>query len=695
MQPTASATGSARYAYSADTAYLAVVQEIADAQRVSLWKTATAAVLADHTPPDHTTVTSVAWGTLPAGGNAVMPVLAICLSNGTVQIVSALDGNLHATLAGAHSSAVNAFVFVPGSATAYSCGQDDWIVKWDVAKGTVETKFKSKNKASPKQLLLTPDGKRLIVADSGITIFDLAKQHAVVAKFSAHTSDVTHLATTRDGRLLLTSASQDRFVNVYDISLAQPQPLPALSLDHNVRAFAVSHADATPGAVAVLSENGTLGLWASAAPAASPAPGGKKNKRAKFSARAPESVLRVVSLESKEDVPVTAAAFTTTAAAESRLLVTRGASLNPVFETLAFTQADGSLVESATLVRSTQIASFNAKPNAGKRQEYRTGGNSTASHASDMALPTIALKPASGAAAEEQQKSLAERLAALQMNTAAATAAAAATATSANGTTAAIGDITSLHVTLTQALHSGDTDLLESVLGAPSLTPQVIQNTLRKLPTQHVVPFLHAVVDRFMRRHSRAAQLLEWIRAAVVVHCGYLMTVPDLVRKLSAFYHVLDTRVDHGKKLLKLQGRLELVLDQLEQRHDLAGSFAAAATSGGRDASVLVVNDDDNDGEDYFEDMRYAAARGGNNTLRHVKARANSRTLEQLGDELNSSDHVDGAVYDEDDDDEEYDSDAMAVDDGDVVMGDEDESDSDDDEDAESDAGLEGLSDDE
>lgn len=81
--------------------------------------------------------------------------------------------------------------------------------------------------------------------------------------------------------------------------------------------------------------------------------------------------------------------------------------------------------------------------------------------------------------------------------------------------------------TLIQALHSTDTKLLETCLMYSDLS--LITQTVQRLPPQLAVPLLGACVQRLGRTSApgaqRAAVLVRWIRAVLVVHSGHLMTV--------------------------------------------------------------------------------------------------------------------------------------------------------------------------
>lgn len=51
-----------------------------------------------------------------------------------------------------------------------------------------------------------------------------------------------------------------------------------------------------------------------------------------------------------------------------------------------------------------------------------------------------------------------------------------------------------------------------------------------------------------------------------MIHIAYLMTVPDLVKELGGLYRVIDMRTELFHKMLKLEGRLSVVCDQIRLR---------------------------------------------------------------------------------------------------------------------------------
>jgi len=75
--------------------------------------------------------------------------------------------------------------------------------------------------------------------------------------------------------------------------------------------------------------------------------------------------------------------------------------------------------------------------------------------------------------------------------------------------------------------------------------------------------FLKCVIEKFQSKPSRGHTLLIWIQTILVCHAPYLMTLPDLMKVLSSLYLTADSRVTVFKKLLKLSGRLDLLVSQI------------------------------------------------------------------------------------------------------------------------------------
>ncbi|KDN52605.1 hypothetical protein K437DRAFT_254008 [Tilletiaria anomala UBC 951] len=164
------------------------------------------------------------------------------------------------------------------------------------------------------------------------------------------------------------------------------------------------------------------------------------------------------------------------------------------------------------------------------------------------------------------------------------------------------GGSASLAQALTQALHSGDTTLLTSSLVHGD--PVLIRGTVARLSGPLAVRLLEHCIERMNKGGNmtsrgalgsqRAKALIEWVRITLVIHTAYFMSLPNLVTRLFHLHSALLARLASQDKLLELQGRLELVLAQIELRatYDAsqvdvqgvkarAGAARAAASKGG------------------------------------------------------------------------------------------------------------------
>ena len=114
---------------------------------------------------------------------------------------------------------------------------------------------------------------------------------------------------------------------------------------------------------------------------------------------------------------------------------------------------------------------------------------------------------------------------------------------------------------LEQALKSSDDALLEHCLGTSDRA--IIRETVEGLSASCVVQFLTRVINKFEARPARAANLCVWIKVVVEKHAGYLTSSQDAVSALGGLHSTVDGRLGVFKRLLKLSGRLDLILSQI------------------------------------------------------------------------------------------------------------------------------------
>lgn len=155
----------------------------------------------------------------------------------------------------------------------------------------------------------------------------------------------------------------------------------------------------------------------------------------------------------------------------------------------------------------------------------------------------------------------------------------------------------SLATSLSQALHSSDSAMLSSLL--TSANPQLIKSTVLRISGPNAVKLLEACVERLHRGGShvksrgavgsnKARGLVEWIKWVLRLHAGYLMSVPGLTGRLAGLHGSLTHRLASHQRLLALQGRLELVLAQIELRgsYDVVSAGVQGVSSSAKGASI-------------------------------------------------------------------------------------------------------------
>jgi len=101
---------------------------------------------------------------------------------------------------------------------------------------------------------------------------------------------------------------------------------------------------------------------------------------------------------------------------------------------------------------------------------------------------------------------------------------------------------------------------------------------------------------------QRGTGLLAWVKAVLAIHSGHLMTMPDLVARLSGLHATLTTRLTLQDSLLALSGRLDMVLSQIEMRSSAAPAPLALQkgnvpfnAQGKREARKYVEGESDDD----------------------------------------------------------------------------------------------------
>ena len=650
--------------------------------RLKLWDTATGTLAQSFTEPDHLVqrYTSLAWAPVAVGGRqrnnqkkrakkvARPGLIALGTELGTAvlwdivrsEVVQRLGAD--AATAG-HAGRVNDVVFSPDGATLYSCGDDKRVQAWDVGTGATIGKALKAGKSAAHRMAVSPDGNVLAVAGLQIKLFDTVSRKSS-RKLSGHALPVTCMAFSPENDLLV-SGCGDRYLSIWDASPDSEATAALLALSMEGSPLSASMILSTSGATELLclDDTGAAAVWRFEGEVGNSSP--------------PEKcVIRVKKPQGEEEHDVLfAASFAT---GKSQVAVAHGSEVKPMLRVTSYADATGALESEVSVAPAGKaggalISPDTAAASASGVSSRVNAGQVTVLGAADMPASGrvgTASKDDDGVADESEEMLLGQRVAQMAVedededdedeprNR----------RRKGGGSAPTAGSLASL---LVQALQSDDSALLGECLGVTD--PRTITATVARLPSSCVHPLLITLVEKFQSRPHKSHMLVPWIREILLAHASYLITVPNLLDSLAGLYQTVDSRLSCFKRLVKLSGRLELLLAQVDRQ---------SARPAEEDAAQVAVYHEEDDEDEYtldaVEDMAGRPSVDG------------ADPEEEDGD--GDGDEDDDNVDDGDDDDDDGDDDDSSEDDDDDDDGvggevdgvnEEEEEDEDDDDDAE------------
>ena len=117
---------------------------------------------------------------------------------------------------------------------------------------------------------------------------------------------------------------------------------------------------------------------------------------------------------------------------------------------------------------------------------------------------------------------------------------------------------------LSQALKTGDSGMLETCLQYSNAN--MVNNTVRALPSALVAPFIQELVQRIHINPARTLKLSIWLRSIILYHVSYIASVPLLQKQLHELLMVITRRAKNAENIAILHGRIDMLLSQAEMR---------------------------------------------------------------------------------------------------------------------------------
>ncbi|KAI0719129.1 NUC189-domain-containing protein [Cerioporus squamosus] len=536
--------------------------------------------------------------------NPTPQVVVLGLSDGSLLLFSPSHGRLLRTLSDPSSS--SAVLAVAGqddesvdSHTLWTSNADGALRLWNARTNEVSQSLFSDDRIPYTSLSVRSSDEEgvteVLAAHHSIHLLAVssnAQKPRTLAKFTGHASPVSELRWL-DGTRFVSSASADRFVNVWELppsTKTEGKIVANIPLDSDARTVQLSPTSTSDRLLFTVSASGKVSVFTAGSDLASSSPAKGKSAIPTLS---PKSVVTPSSKKNAAALSVLTVSSVDDTLGRLRIAsVTGGVQL--AFDTVDYRDPSGNFISDVSVIVATPDAAVGAEgkdtgaPNKRYNESASLQVGTGAELGQDRELDDLVMRDVDGALdADLAELSLGQRLSAVQGAADGASESepdtdaeegAAPNGKAQKGAPVDAVPASSLTRTLIQALHSSDTRLLETCLVHSDAT--LIRNTVRRLPPQLAVPLVTACVERLSRgargnnmkgggggaSSQRGTALINWVKAVLTTHSGHLMTMPDLVARLSGLHATLTQRLTLQESLLSLSGRLDMVISQIEMR---------------------------------------------------------------------------------------------------------------------------------
>jgi hypothetical protein len=252
---------------------------------------------------------------------------------------------------------------------------------------------------------------------------------------------------------------------------------------------------------------------------------------------------------------------------ENRVVIAYGKAVNPKFHVVTYFD-NGIIIQSIELKADKENDTFiEFKPSSRKEKKSLP----TVLGPSDMTIPNIKMQGVEMIKTGEESVSFGTLL------------------ESAEGIKSDQPKVESVKNALIQAIKTDDNEQLSSIFNNTQIN--IIQKTVAGIPTNYVIPLLKYIISKFRSNPKFGLSLINWMKVVLIEHTSYLMTVPELVKILAELYTTIDSRVSVLDDLLKLQGRMDLLLSQINNKRNIQ-------TFNTENVPQSVYNEADDEGDD-------------------------------------------------------------------------------------------------
>jgi len=446
-------------------------------------------------------------------------LVAMGTAAGTVLVYSTMQGNMVTSFKTENNTRINSLVWTKSCSTIYAGGEDGSVSLFSIPQQSLVTTF-THSSEPVHSLALNRKENLLAMGSRKVHVWDIPN-NKVINTFTGHANPVTRLEIVNN--FLFSSSESERVVSVWSLDTSSTS---TLRVNANVADMSVHAGEEDQISIGVLTTEGVMAVLTCSQTA---------DKSSLIS-----QPLKTVRVKTGQGVTRT---VTAVGMVKDNVSIAYGEGMDIAVEQMNIEnlEQNTSLVREKVVVKSGQSESVTdvVTPKTDGQVVFLAPGTSLstgkrkAEKADDDSLPVE------------------ERISLLSTDP----------STPSTTTTPRTDTLAQL---LAQGLHSNDPRILDSVLDRADM--ELIDNTVKKIPAEAVVPLVTVLQKYIKGRGMVNASHAKWLKAVLTIHTGYLVSVPDCQELLTPLYALLETRTQHYSQVLQLRGKLELLTRQTMDR---------------------------------------------------------------------------------------------------------------------------------
>ncbi|CCF58400.1 hypothetical protein KAFR_0E02470 [Kazachstania africana CBS 2517] len=482
-------------------------------------------------------VTSLKW-TLVSSTETLCVLIG--LSNGEIWLYSPLSHEILFKLSTDNSYEIKDIVVVDSAKKLYCIDSDDIIYEFDLVELKLQRHFKVESCTGLNRIGFVSEN-TLLLASHQIFLVDVA-QKSVTMTFPGHVSPVTILEPLSK-EYFISGAENDRFLNVYDIASGLTKSV----LVSQANVTSMSHSD--DNVIVTTTEDGSVEIFVD--PLIT-----NTNKRRAQKSKQHSKKISAIDPNNSNKIPLFNAFINKDILTVSYL---QNATV-PFFKQIQWKEVSDDYTIELDIAhrknnRSTDRSLYGQDVAATKTYQEgnaRVTSGDNFKHVEDV-IKQLEIETSNHAEDDRESEpsefeSLADKIPLALSNVP--------KKKKKNPVTGTFA------VVLTQALQSNDHSLLETVLN--NRDDKMIRDTIMRIKPTLSVILLERLAERIARQSNRQRSLNIWVKWCLIIHGGYLVSVPNLTKTLSSLHATVKSRAALLDRLTALKIRLEYTWDRLE-----------------------------------------------------------------------------------------------------------------------------------